>query len=85
MDEYAGVYITVCVDVEIIVSAGNASADIFCIVLEVHGKEGLLRAIFADTPVDKFSLFRCGKEFGSRIIAYGHIVEIPDKVGTPRR
>ena len=38
MNEYTGLCITVCIDVEVVTSTGNTSANIFTIILEVHCK-----------------------------------------------
>ena len=41
MNEYTRLCITICIDVEVVTSTGNTSADIFPIILEIHGENAL--------------------------------------------
>ena len=63
-------------------SAGNAAFYKFRVILEIHGEKRLRCPVLPDPPADKFPLFRGRKQLRNGIIAHGHIMEIPDKVGT---
>lgn len=61
VDEYAGLHIALGVDVQIVSSAGDASAYIFRIVLEIHGEDGFALTEFPNPVVYLFPLLRGGQ------------------------
>ena len=83
MDEHTGVHVAVGVDVEVPPSAGDAAAYEFAVVLEVHGEDGLGFADVANLVVHVFPLLGGGQQLGGRVVAHGHVVEIPDELGAP--
>ena len=80
VDEDTGVHIAVGVDMQIAPAAGDASAHVFRVVLEVHGKDALPGAHLPDPAVDLGPLLGLGHQLGSGVVAHGHVVEEPDKV-----
>ncbi len=83
MDEHAGVHVAVGVDVEIPPPAGDAAAYVLAVVLEVHGEDGLGGADLPDAAVHGRPLPGAGQEGGDRVVAHGHVVEVPDELGAP--
>ena len=61
VDEYAGLHIALGVDVQIVSSAGDASAYIFRTVLEIHGEDGFALTEFPNPVVYLFPLLRGGQ------------------------
>ena len=85
MDKYTRFSITCGVNVEIVTSASDTSADIFTIVLEIHWEETditLWRTDFTDTLDHVFTLLHCRHQIYNSIVAYWHIMEVESKTGT---
>ena len=80
MNEYTWIHIAVGIDMKISFAACNASADIFSIILEIHGKQRLGRTVFTDLFVHAGSLLRCRKQFNACIISDRHIMEEPYEI-----
>ena len=83
MDEHAWVAVTVGIDVQVAASACDTAADILAVVLEIHCENRLGSADVADAVVHKFTLLRVWQQSRNRIVAHRHIVEVPDKLGSP--
>ena len=84
VDEYARLCVAVGVDVEVVPASGNASADIFAVVLEVHGEERNIAfcASYEADPLDHFlSLFHGGHQGRNGVVADGHVVEVESEAG----
>ena len=64
---------------QVAAAAGDASADILAVVLEVHGEDRLGRADFADAVIHVLALLRVRQELRRGVVADRHIVEIPDE------
>ena len=79
MNEYARIYISRCIDMQVIATACDTSTDIFGIVLEVQAKDWFGTSERTNTFVYSFSLFRIRHEFRSSIISNRHIMEEPDE------
>ena len=79
VDEHARIDVAVGVDVQVAAAAGDASADILAVVLEVHGEDRLGRADFADAVIHVLALLRVRQELRRGVVADRHIVEIPDE------
>ena len=82
MDEYTRIHIPVGIDVQITLSAGNAAADKFRIILEVHCKQRFGFTVSADPLIHTFPLLRCRKKLNARIVSNRHVMEEPDKERT---
>ena len=80
VDKHAGIHIAIGIDVQVSAATGNAATHIFSIILKIHGKQRLCPAIVADSVIDFRPLLRCWQQLWRGIIAYRHIVEIPDKI-----
>src|SRR5574344_1773666 len=80
MNKYARLNISGRIDVAVIFSSGDTSADIFTIILEVDSHDLLAAFICTDltnTMIHIFTLFRIEKKICSCIISNWHIMEIP--------
>ena len=79
VDEHTGIDVAVRVDVQVAAAACDASANVFAVVLEVHGEDRLGRADFADAVVHVLALLRAGQQLRCGVVADGHVVEVPDE------
>ena len=77
MDEYAGVYVTGCIDVQVVTASGYAAMYELGIVLEIHGEDGFCLTILSDPAVNGLTLIRVRHQLGNSIVSNGHIVEEP--------
>ena len=82
VDENAWIHIAVCVDVHIAAAPGDAAAHELRIVLEVHSEQRLAGAVITDSAINLLPLLRRRQELGTGVITDGHVVEIPDEIGT---
>jgi len=79
VDEYARFRITLCIDVEVVTSTCNTSANELTIVLEVHRIESDVAFVgtnITDTLDHSFTLFKSRHELRSCIVSYGHVMEV---------
>ena len=65
MDERAGLYVALGIDVQIAASAGDAAADILRIVLKIDTENGLALTEGPDTVINLHPLLRCGQDKSS--------------------
>ena len=82
VDEYTRFCITCIVNVEVVTSACNTSADIFAVILEIHWEKSditLWRTDLTDTFDHVFTLFHCRHQVKNCIVAHWHVVEIESK------
>lgn len=69
-------------NVEVVTSACNTSADIFAVILEIHWEKSditLWRTDLTDTFDHVFTLFHCRHQVKNCIVAHWHVVEIESK------
>ncbi len=85
VDEYARFHITLRVDVKISSASRDTSADILCVVLEVHGEDRLRPTEVTDPVVHLFTLLRRREQFCNCAVSYRHIMEEPDEQSRPLR
>ena len=79
MDENAGLHVACGVDVEVIPAAGNAAADIFAVVLEVHDEKGLAAFAvsgFSQPFIHMLALLRGRNKFNGSVVADRHEAEV---------
>src|SRR5699024_1826088 len=79
VDEYTRLHITFCINMRISSSSGDTSADILCVVLEVHGEDRFGLTELTDPLVNFCTLFRVWKKFRNGSVSYRHIMEEPDE------
>ena len=79
VDEYTRFHITFCINMKISSSSGDTSADILCVVLEVHGEDRFGLTELTDPLVNFCTLFRVWKKFRNGSVSYRHIMEEPDE------
>ena len=79
MDEYTRIYISGCIDVQVVTSARDTSADVLRIILEVQTEDWFGASESTDTFVYSFSLLWIWHKFRSGVISNWHIVEEPDE------
>ena len=77
MDEYAGVYVTGCIDVQVVTASGYAAMYELGIVLKIHGEDGFCFTILSDPAVNSLTLIRVRHQLGNSIVSNGHIMEEP--------
>ena len=56
MDKDTWINISVCINVQIAAASSNTSTHIFCVILEVHGKERLCGTVMPDAMIGFLSL-----------------------------
>ena len=83
VDKHAGIDVAVGVDMQIAPPSGDTSAHIFAVILEIHRENRLLSADITDLMIHEFPLFRGRQQLRDRVVADGHVVEIPYKLCAP--
>jgi hypothetical protein len=82
MNKDAGLNIPGGIDMEIVPSTGNASANIFAVILKINNKQGFARFAVShslDPIIHILPLGWCRDKLFNRFLPDGHIVEIPRK------
>lgn len=81
VDEHTGFHVARGVDVQVPAAAGDASANVLAIVLEIEGEQRLYLAHLADKLIHVGALLHGGHKFFGCAGAYGHVVEQPAEQG----
>ena len=81
MDEGAGLYVAVGVDVEIVAPACDAAAYVLAVVLEVDGEDRLCGAVLPDLVVHARPLCGIREQVWYGLVPHRHVVEEPGELG----
>ena len=80
MDKYTRFHISIGIDMTVVSSSGDAAANEFSVVLEIHGINlfaSCSTTDLTDSVIHIFSLFFGRKQIHSGFISNRHIMEIP--------
>ena len=82
MDEGTRIDVAVRIDVKVSSSAGNASVNVFAVILEIDDEQRIFRTILPHAVHGFHPLFRCRQQLRRSIVAHRHVVEEPGEEGT---